>query len=144
MSLGMRLLGTIITRVEPREILCYFSLIIVDTTALSSSEATLSVDTVAPSSSEPTSSFDTPTPSSSINTGAVIGGTISGAIVLMGLVTFLFGFLIYNMRRKRKHTEMYKRYVIPIALALPVLAQLVWILSSNIHVQKQSHISLKF
>lgn len=125
MSLGMRLLGTIITRVEPREILCYFSLIIADVP-----------------------SFDTPTPSSSINTGAVIGGTISGAIASMGLVTFLFGFLIYNMRRKRKRAELYKRYVIPIALALPVLAQLVWILctatSSNVHVQKQSHISLKF
>ena len=49
----------------------------------------------------------------------------------MGLVTLLFGFLIYNIRRKRKRAELYKRYVVPIALALPVLAQLVWILCTS-------------
>ena len=80
---------------------------------------TAAVPTITPSETSSSaavpasSSSDTPTP---INTRAVIGGTLSGAIALMGLVTLLFGFLIYNIGRKRKkYAELCcERYVVRI------------------------------
>ena len=46
--------------------------------------------------------------SSQINTGAVIGGTVLGAIALMALVILLLGGLIYY--KKKKSRKLHIRY----------------------------------
>ena len=47
-------------------------------------------------------------PSGTINTGAVIGGTIAGIIVLMALVIPLLGCFIY--RKRKKPPALHDRY----------------------------------
>ena len=47
---------------------------------------------------------------SSMGVGAVIAGTILGALALMVLAISLLGCLIYNKRRKKRKLALHKRY----------------------------------